>query len=90
MTPTNRIQEHDSACLASRTQEIIRSRPDESVLVALAAGAAIGIGLTVLTGGRSNSAFSRNRRVAEGLGERLMHSIEKVLPDSLSSSLGVK
>lgn len=90
MTPTNRIQEHDSACLASRSQDLIRSRPDESVLIALAAGAAVGVALTVFSSGGRRLPFARDRRVAEGLGERLMQSLEKVLPDSLGSSLGVK
>ncbi|TWT73564.1 hypothetical protein Pla123a_39000 [Posidoniimonas polymericola] len=91
MTPTNRIEDHDSSCLTARSQEFIRSRPDESVLLALAAGAAVGVGLALLSGGqRQGWSFTRDRRVAEGLGERLMHSLEKVLPDSLSSSLGVK
>ena len=90
MTPTNRIEQSSRGCGSGGTQDFIKSRPDESMLLALAAGAAVGVALGLSLGGGQRGWGGHSRRVAEGLGERLMHSLERVLPDSISSSLGVK
>lgn len=89
MTPTNRLPQSASSCNIAKTEEYIRSRPDESVLMALAAGAAVGVALGIVVGG-SRGGGAHSRRVAEGLGERLMHSLERVLPDSIHSVMGGK
>lgn len=70
-------------------RQCIEDYPDEAVLVSLAAGFGLGLVIGGLLAGSSSSHGWRQRHVATGLGERLMASIEKVLPDSVSSSLGM-
>lgn len=69
--------------------DMIQEHPDEAVLVALAAGAVVGFFIGSMISGSSDSKMVRHRRAAENLGERLMHSIEKMIPDSLSQTLGM-
>ncbi len=71
------------------TGETIQQHPDEAVLVALAAGAAVGFLIGTMLASPSHSTMRHNRRAAEGLGERLMSSIEKMIPESLSQTLGM-
>lgn len=75
--------------MRGRAGETIQEHPDEAVLVALAAGAVVGFLIGSMLAGSSDSQMVRSRRAAEGLGERLMSSIEKMIPESLSQSLGM-
>jgi hypothetical protein len=75
--------------MRARADETVQQHPDEAVLVALAAGAVVGLLIGTMLAGPPETTLQRSRRAAEGLGERLMNSIEKMLPDSLSQSLGM-
>jgi len=77
---------NDSAGSVSRC---IREWPEESVLVAFASGVAIGVGLGIALGGAEVMHRQRDRRLAEGMGERLLATFDRVLPDSLGRTLGL-
>lgn len=76
--------------ISHKTSQAIDKHPDEAVLVAFVAGAAVGLLISTLLSGPEETTARKTRRAAENLGERLMASIERMLPDSLSSSLGMK
>ncbi len=75
-----------------KVSHYVSDHPDESILTAFAAGAAIGliIGLTMGESSSSSSRSWRDRRVAEGLGNRLMESLDSLLPDSVTGAFGRK
>lgn len=75
--------------MRGRAGETIKDHPDEALLVALAAGAVVGFLIGSMIAGPSDSHMARSRRAAEGLGERLMSSLEKMIPESLSQTLGM-
>jgi hypothetical protein len=75
--------------MRAKAGESIQQHPDEAVLVALAAGAVVGLLIGTMLASPSDSTMQRSRRAAEGLGERLMSSIEKMIPESLSQTLGM-
>jgi hypothetical protein len=74
----------------SKLTRTVQDHPDEAVLSAFVAGAVIGLMIGGAIAGSSSGGTGRHRRVAEGLGERLMDSIENVLPSSLAKTFGVK
>ena len=80
----------DSIDPQSKATRCIQDHPDEAILCALAAGAVVGLAIGSLIGRSSSESRWRNSRVASMLGERLMGSIERALPDSVTSSLGLK
>lgn len=75
----------DAEC--SAVEQFIEERPDTSILLALAAGFAVGVGIGVAMGDSSYAGRLRNRRVAEGFGERMMASLEGMLPQSMARNL---
>jgi hypothetical protein len=89
MSRMHQVEEQGRA-FSQKAGDTVQEHPDEAVLVALAAGAIIGLVIGTMLAGPEETQTRRARRAAESLGERLMTSIERMLPDSLSSSLGMK
>lgn len=86
----SRMQGFDTQkSMRGKAGETIQQHPDEAVLLALAAGAVVGCLIGSMLAGSSDSKMVRSRRAAESLGERLMSSIEQMIPESLSQSLGI-
>jgi hypothetical protein len=70
---------------ASQVQECIRDYSGTAVVVSLVAGFGIGLAIgKALSGAHSEPQTWRDRIAAEGLGRRLMESIESIIPDALS------
>lgn len=85
----SRMHEYGHESMRERAGETIQEHPDEAVLIALAAGAVIGFIIGSALAGGEESKLRHSRRVAEGLGERLLSSFESMIPDTLSKSLGM-
>lgn len=71
----------------AQIKEIVEDREGRTVLTALVAG--LGMGLlvgTALSGSRKEK--WSDRVAAEGIGRRLMESVDKYLPDALSDRFG--
>lgn len=83
------MESNNSDSLSGRATQCIQDHPDESVLVALAAGTVVGLAIGGMLADSGNSRGWRDRHIARGLGERLMSSLDNVLPNSVSSSLGL-
>lgn len=71
--------------------EMVQEHAGQSVLIALVAGFGIGylIGCALASDGESSS-YSRwsrltDRSAAEGIGRRVMDSLDRILPDAISS-----
>jgi hypothetical protein len=88
--------DHDSGMLPTSVSEAttamsdcVRDRPTESVLACFALGVVAGtfIGMKII--GSTQDTRSYQRRVAEGVGERIMSSLDRVLPESVSRQLGI-
>jgi len=70
---------------ASQVQECIRDYSGTAVVVSLVAGFGIGLAIgKALSGAHSEPQTWRDRIAAEGLGRRLMESIDSIIPDALS------
>jgi hypothetical protein len=70
---------------ASQVQECIREYSGTAVVVSLVAGFGIGLAIgKALSSAHSEPQTWRDRIAAEGLGRRLMESIESIIPDALS------
>jgi len=70
---------------ASQVQECIRDYSGTAVVVSLVAGFGIGLAIgKALSGAHSEPQTWRDRIAAEGLGRRLMESIESMIPDALA------
>lgn len=72
-----------------KISQCIQDRPDEAVLVALVSGVAVGVVIGMAIAGSDQPQRWRDRRLAESLGQRLMTSLDRVLPESLSQNLGL-
>jgi hypothetical protein len=75
---------------ASRLTRTVREHPDEAIISAFVTGAVIGLVIGAAIASASSSGLSRQRRVAEGLGERVLHSLDSLLPSSLAKAFGTK
>jgi|tagenome__1003787_1003787.scaffolds.fasta_scaffold20492809_1 hypothetical protein len=70
---------------ASQVQECIREYSGTAVVVSLVAGFGIGLAIgKALSSSHSEPQTWRDRIAAEGLGRRLMDSIESIIPDALA------
>jgi len=70
---------------ASQVQECVRDYSGTAVVVSLVAGFGIGLAIgKALSGAHSEPQTWRDRIAAEGLGRRLMDSIESIIPDALA------
>lgn len=72
-----------------RVTQCIQDWPDESVLLSLVGGLAVGVVVGMAIAGPESSRRWRDRRTAEGLGNRLMAAIDRGLPDSVLRQLGI-
>lgn len=68
-----------------QAKHCIQDNPATAVLGALAIGAFVG----VLASRKLSQPSASQRRLASGLGDKLMQSLEKSLPEAVSSTLGI-
>lgn len=71
----------------SQIKDIVEDREGRTVLTALVAGLGLGILVGTALSGSRKSKWS-DRIAAEGIGRRLMESVDKYLPDALSDRYG--
>lgn len=71
----------------SQFGNLIRDREVESVCGALAVGFCVGLVLGAAVGRPSRPESWTDRVTAEGLGRKLMDSIERILPNAISERL---
>lgn len=90
--PQRDVGPHDNAAsgFSGSVGRCIEDRPDEAVVISLLAGLAVGVALGMTLAGPRETRSWHDRRTAEDLGNRLLSSLEQVLPDSLSRTIGIK
>ena len=73
---------------ASSLQHFVQDRPEETILAAFAAGVLVGLMVGVALAESSSAGSRRSHSVAESLGNKVLHSIDKILPDFVAKTLG--
>lgn len=89
--PSRDVGPHDSSSgFSSSVTRCIEDRPDEAVVLSLLSGLAVGVAIGIALGAPREKQSWYDRRTAEDLGNRLLSSLEQVLPESLSRTIGIK
>lgn len=88
--PTTSTHNVDSCTRSEKLTRAVQRHPEEAVISAFVTGAVIGLIIGGTIASSASSGISRQRRLAEGLGERVLHSLDSLLPASLAKTFGSK
>ena len=85
----NQMQLESTGDSGGGMADFVKEHPDGTLLAAFATGAVIGLAISsAIAGAQPTTSTWRSRRLAEGLGERFMDSLDSILPASLAKTFG--